>query len=383
MDAGSHPHQSSEGGPWAGEFRTSTPTAHWLSELQQTGRVVPFASDGVRELNGPLWALMAFLAVMTVAAYGSVWNSPWLYDDWNWLPFTTLTSSDWRAWGRLPFAWANALSGGLPWASHGLILAVHLLNGVLLVSLLRKWFSEPALALVLALFWLHPLQVEAVGYVTGGIEVLLTLYVLVALKGLQTETWLGYAVALCGFSLALALKWSALPLLLVVPILLSGINPMIAVRFAALVIPAASVLLWSAFMAWGPWHHAAGTMTRWVELQQLAVGLWRGLSLVVVPYGFSIEHDWAIVPAAFALMAVLASVIAGVLAYRLQTVWEGPWWAYVWIVGLLLPRALVLHEASPLTEHHLYLPFLALWCLAGAALDRFTSTGELKDALYG
>lgn len=335
-------------------------------------------------MTKPLWALIGLLALLTVAAYGSVWRAPWLYDDLNWLPSTSVAwTLDWRTWGRLPFAWANAWSGGLPWASHGLILAVHLANGLLLVSLLRRWYSVRALALVLALFWLHPLNTEAVAYVTGGIEVLLTFYVLVALKGLQSERWSGYLLAAGAFSLALALKWSALPLLLVVPVLVAGINPIVAVRFAALVIPAGSVLLWSAVTSWvGPWHHAAGTMTRWLEIQQLAVGLWRGLSLVVVPYGFSIEHDWAHVPLFFAAMALMGTAMTGVLAYRAQSRWAAPWWAFVWIVGLLLPRALVLHEASPLTEHHLYLPFLALWCLAGAALDRFTVSSESQDLTY-
>ncbi len=98
------------------------------------------------------------VAALTVAAYLHVASYQPLYDD----------------------AHLSALRYMTPPVAHLGVLCLHLLNGVLLWYLSRRWLSEVASVLVVTLFWLHPLQVESVAYISGGMETLLTSYTLIA-----------------------------------------------------------------------------------------------------------------------------------------------------------------------------------------------------------
>lgn len=277
----------------------------------------------------------------------------WIYDDAGWLDPVQIGSGV-HAWAYAPFAAALWLSGGLPWAAHTLILGLHLFNGVLLWLVMRPWLT-PTIALgVLTLFWLHPLQVEAVAYVSGGIEVLLTTYVLLA--------WLTpWPLAVGLLWLGAHLKYSAMPILVLVPLA--------KVRRVPTWLPAMLVVV-AAFVAQpaviGYLHQGVPWAVRLQDAEFLSLAVWRYLAFLVWPVGFSIEHDW-IAFAPFGPLALTAGLLVGVVAWMSRRAWRAPWWACVWIGGLLAPRLLAPHAPS-LTEHHTYLTFLAVWLCAGSAL---------------
>lgn len=301
--------------------------------------------------------------LLTLAAYARVWSFDLVYDDANWLPMLIGAT-----WSRAPFALANWAGGGLPWAFHGLIVALHLANGGLLWVIARRWLSPMACLLMLTLFWLHPLQVEAVAYVSGGLEVLLTTYVLLALWGVASGRWWGCLLAGLAFYLAVDLKPSAWALLLLPLVWLIARRPSrvwLLTAFASMALLAWWVLPFATVEGWyhAPWSVQAQT--------QWALMLWRGLACIVWPVGFSIEHDWVGWPALVGVYAVSMLALMVTVAWDVRTRWAAPWWACVWIVALVAPRALV-PNAPPLTEHHLYAPFLAIWALAGATVDRVT-----------
>lgn len=305
---------------------------------------------------------MGGLAALTLVAYGRIWRLGLVYDDLNWL-WPALTVGEGRqAVALAPFVLAHAIGGGLPWAFHGLILALHLLNGLVLWSLMRRWLSIEARVLTLTLFWLHPLQVEAVAYATGGLEVLLTTYVLLAwLTSRGSALW--RCLALLCLGLGASLKVSALPILVIVPLALAW------TRGKALW---PRVVVFGAFggaLAWMTGYlRFASLETRGHDLTTFAVTLCRYLAFVIVPRGFSIEHDWS-VPLFVGVLAVAAILSAGILAYRARADWSAPWYAWLWIVGLLAPRVIA-PSAPPLTEHHTYLAFIAIWLCAGSLIDR-------------
>lgn len=307
------------------------------------------------------------LALLTVLVYSRVWSAPFVYDDANWVQ--QAIPSTWAYWHRTPWRAAQWLGGGLPWAFHGLVLGLHLVNGLLVWSLARRWLTYAACVLVLTLFWLHPIQVEAVAYVSGGIEVLLTAYALMALVcGLSTSRWL-WLVGGISLFLAASMKLSAVPVLLIVPVTVALLRGSLW-RMVPAAVVAAIWVGWPAMIYWG--LRPASWARRLQDASVLALSLWRYLGLLVWPVGFSIEHT---ADTRYAVVAGASALLAGMLAWMCRRHWAAPLIAWSWIVALLLPRALVPHDGSPLTEHHTYLPFLAVWYLAGSAFDRFTSQG--------
>lgn len=260
-------------------------------------------------------------------------------------------------WVEWPYRFAGWLGDGLPWAYRAVILGLHVLNGGLLWLVMRRWLSVTAGFVALTLFWLHPLPWQAVGSITGGREVLLTSYVLLAAVGILSRRWWGVLLAVGGLVAAVSLKTSALALLVVAPVLwasLYGYGRLTAL-LVAIVGLSASI----------PWAVDAEPVRTW------ALSVWRYLAFVPVPYGFSVLHDWRVVPEARGALLVGLTAAMGVIAWRSQARW--PWWVWVWVVGLTLPRALV-REAPPLTEAQMYLPALAIWIGIGAVVDAMKET---------
>lgn len=361
------------------------------------------------------------LLVLTVIAYARVVTFGLIYDDAYWLwPLRLGTGA--ARWVN-PFRFAAWIGGGLPWAYHALILGLHLVNGGLVYTLARRWLSEYAAVIVLLLFWLHPIQVEAVAYVSGGIEVLLTTYVLIAVLGLVSSSLVLNGIGAFSLWLAVTMKPSALPLLVAVPLVvwvtkrsLAGLDtrcfvagvpkqhlargvtnrawswlrvlssgairshtrrlphgqastPQRAMLILALFAVAAAVVFTSRQTVAGL-IGSVSLSSRFDALTVLALSVCRYLALLVWPVGFSIEH-----PATGSVFALLALIVGAAVAYRSR--WAAPGWACAWLAVLLLPRALVPHDTPPLTEHHLMLPFLSVWMTAGSALDRYSFHGAL------
>lgn len=295
--------------------------------------------------------LVAVCAGLTLAVYAPVLQFEFLFDDLNWVHVPPRGS-------MAPWIVPAWLGGGLPWAFHAFVVALHLLNGVLLWTLARRWLSSTAALLTIALFWLHPISTEAVAYVSGGRDVLLTTYVLVAAVGILAWRWWSVALGLLSLGLALSLKPSALPLLLVVP-LMAGYRP----RWDRWAVLEAAALV---AVAWWFVRPALTAMSFDLACGACLAALWGSLARVVWPVGFSVEHESASVCAAS--LAIAGTAFTGGLAWRSRARWAAPWYAWLWIVGLVLPRSLT--SDSPLAERHLYLPLIAVWLLVGAVLDR-------------
>lgn len=310
---------------------------------------------------------------LTLLAYRHVLTFPFVYDDagwlpsaqaWHWRQIAVAPYAAVRQIALMPYAAAGWMGGGLPGAFHGLVLGLHLLNGVLLWRVARRWLSPNATAVAVALFWLHPVQTEAVAYVSGGVEVLLATYVLVAWLGLRSASPVAAAGGVVVLLLAATVKWSAMPALVLVPLLLapawSPRRRVVLGSAAALALGALLVAVWAPVAGWLSRASAADA----TYASQVFVALWRYLAFVVWPVGFSIEHDWTGVTVAMGGLALSALFVMGAVAWRYRVLA-----AWAWVLGLIVPRAL-LPNAPPLTEHHTYLPFLAVWLVAGAATER-------------
>lgn len=305
------------------------------------------------------------LVALTLLAYARVWTLGWAYDDATWLPMTSLPLA---AIARWPYRLGAWVSDGLPWGTHAIILVLHLANGGLLWRLARRWLSQNAALLALAVFWLHPINSQAVAYASGGMEVLLTAYALIALVGLTSDAWIARAGGGVALGLALSLKVSALPLLIGVPVAAASMRGL-SWRVGALTVSAGLAGMWMYRASLANYLTDVAQMT--TQIAELCTALVGSIGLVIMPLGLSLVHDWYLTPLALQGVAVLAVVGAGLLSLTCAS-WV-PFAAWAWIVGLVLPRALAF-DMPALTEHHLYAPLLALWLLCGWTADQFSRT---------
>jgi len=181
------------------------------------------------------WRVLAVAAVLTLAALGAYWNSfnvPFLLDDSLSIgdnpsirhlgrigdvlspPTTALTAA--RPLLNLTFALNYAVGGLSVQGYHVVNLIIHICAGLALLGIvrrtlllpgLRQRYGEAALSLAacVALLWtLHPLQTEAVTYISQRAESLMGLFYLLTLYGfirsVTTESrngWLILSVAAC------------------------------------------------------------------------------------------------------------------------------------------------------------------------------------------
>lgn len=173
------------------------------------------------------WLALAVVLAITVALYSELWNaSPLSWDDdaniFN-NPYFRM-GMWWGVWTEPYFGlyvpvtssvWAFLLwmGHGEAWPFRALNLSLHVANIILvyaiLQSLARRWklSSQMALGIGLALFALHPLQVQSVAWISGGRDLLAAFFALAALViYFQRPNKSGYLGATVLFILALLSK---------------------------------------------------------------------------------------------------------------------------------------------------------------------------------
>jgi protein O-mannosyl-transferase len=129
-----------------------------------------------------------------------------------------------------PYILSAQIGGPAPYIYHLTSLLLHLTAACLLFVLLSRLGYEAAAALFGALFFVvHPALASAVAWIPGGVDVLLTIFVLAALiffiDYLKTGQTAAVARHLCFFTLALLTKEVALIIIPICPLyfyLLSG-----------------------------------------------------------------------------------------------------------------------------------------------------------------
>jgi protein O-mannosyl-transferase len=162
---------------------------------------IPSPRDSERTRSRVDWqtlAIGAVLAISVIVAYGRTLSVPLLFDDNPsiennptirhlgnaFLPPPGSTVSG-RPILNLSLAIDYAISGTAVWSYHATNLAIHILAGLTLMGVLRRTLgsrtsvSALAIAFSIALLWaLHPLQTEAVTYISQRAESLMGLFYL-------------------------------------------------------------------------------------------------------------------------------------------------------------------------------------------------------------
>ena len=343
------------------------------------------------------------IALAALVAYHNSFTAPFLMDDLPSVDDNLTIRHLWPIWkalspspasfvgGRpivnLSLAVNYALGGTSVWGYHAFNLAVHLLAGLTLYGIVRRTLVRPGFreqfgaatewaALTVAVIWtVHPLQTEAVTYVSQRCESLMGLFYLLTLYGFIRGTesrrsagWFTLSVTACFLGMASKEVMVTAPVMVLLydRTFVSGSFRQAWTRHRRLYLGlASSWLLLGYLMAglhdriagYGPgisWWAYALTESR-VLAHYLRLGVWP--RPLVFDYGFYIPtgHLAAVAPYALILVVLAIGVLFG-LKRRPAIGFVGAWFFVI-----LAPTSSVVPIAgSPMAEHRMYLPLASV-----------------------
>ncbi len=355
------------------------------------------------ETSTSRWKLLGGLVLVAAgfAAYANSFSVPFLLDDtvslvenpslrhlW---PLSDVLSppEDTGVGGRplanLSFA-LNYAAGGIAVRGYHLVnLGIHLLAALVLFGLLRRILAERTLAhlvpediraplaLVVALGWLlHPLQTEAVTYLSQrteslmGLCYLLTLYALIRLAETPSSRWFAVAVIACACGMATKEVMVTAPLMAFL-----FDRTFVAGSFRAawrlrrwLYLGLASTWIILVFHLSGITHRGVTyeTVTWWRYALIECGALLHYLRLAVWPSPLIFDYGPEL-PATVSDLIGPAVVIGALIALVAVALWRRPMVGFVgaWFFLLLAPTSSFIPIAGqPMAEHRMYLPLAAL-----------------------
>ena len=340
-------------------------------------------------MTRPLRHPLAWLFLATTLAYLNALVAGFQFDDFNIIVDNARVHSLAAWWQSMPgIRPLLKLSYTLNWISgfgatgfHVVNLLLHLLNVALLWHL-SSHFPRPAAwtdtqlwrarLLVTLLFAVHPIQTEAVTYVSGRSMLLMTSFGLTALlcwleagQRARPAAWRGLALLL--FAAAILSKEVAVVLPLAL-LLLSGKSP----RQSALLALFVTATLLVLFFLFGYQRLLTMPLPRGLaaNLVSEANALYYLLGQLFRPHALNIDPDLPELAGWSWLLAVQVGGITGaaILAWTQQR--QRPWLGFGigWFLLLLLPTHSLIPRHDLASERHLYLSAIGLYWLAGIGL---------------
>lgn len=347
----------------------------------------------------------ALILVCTLVAYASACLGPFQYDDFGVIvrdaPVHSLVTS-WpaliggmRPLLKLSYALNWAVDPG-PLGFHVLNIVIHLANVWLVFGLAAavprgaRAMQRPGVdagALVAgALFALHPVQTEAVTYISGRSVSLMTFFVLLAMRayaeGARTQTawrWLGLAPLAFGCALLTKEAAATLPLALIAwEWIVVRDAPCDAwprwVAWAALAVGALAVLVLDD-ATFTLLYGMLGQRPLLDAIQFQLHGVAYLLSRLVLVHRLSIEPGLGVALPSVAVrlveaIAICASVVAALGQSRAR-----PRVAFgvLWFVLQVFVPYVVLQRVDVVNERHMYLANAGLFLAIGAIADEVTA----------
>lgn len=368
----------------------------------QTRRAGAGAAEAARK--EPWRWLFGALCLACAAAYLPAVSGPFLFDDRSLHLFL-----------QSPPTWANLLdrlarlvttasllaesaAAGLNAKSFHLTnIAIHLLNGLLVWRILEELLARTgqrmpgdrmAALAGAGLYLLHPLQTEAVAYISSRSEVLCALFAYLALwvflRG-GPEAPMSWsralaATALVGLSALSKEPGIAMAGVFVAFDLLSGEKPGLRplLRRWRLYAPmlAAAVAVGTKLYLTLSREGSAGATAKHQPLDYLLTQfevIWHYFRLAVLPLGQNLDHAYPVVRApgsvfTWAAMAALAAL--AILLWRLRRRYPLAFFGFLFLLILLAPTSSIVPIDDAMAERRLYLGFPGIAMIAAEFLRR-------------
>jgi hypothetical protein len=349
---------------------------------------------------------------MALLVYVNALHNPFVYDDYHTVIANTSIHSLTNLVGivmhdvtrplvNFTYAVDRVTWGAAPLGFHVTNVLLHALNvGLFVLLASRAGLGRGATFAASALFAVHPMMTEAVGYVSGRSEVLCATFFLVAMLCADAwwregrRAWLAGMIA--AWLAALLSKETAAMFPFVVFVYdvwtrpddagrarrVSRVYlPLIAVTILAGLVRL-FVLIRIEYPNQAAWH--------WRYLLVGADVFRRYLAMMVIPAGQAMFHEVAAVNSVWRarVMADIAIVAAFVGAtWRLRRSDGFASASLAWFLLLLVPSSVLItfNQGEPMTEHRVYAASIGLFFAAGSAIrwigERLSSRGWLPKAV--
>lgn len=359
-------------------------------------------------------------AALAALVYVNALDNPFVYDDHETVVANpslvdlsntrfVLIHSPYRPVVNVSYALDRAIWGTSPFGFHLTNVLLHAAVVALLYGVLRRACADARVRTTpaapawhtsdgwlafggAALFGVHPLLSEAVGYVSGRSELLCGVFFLAALLCARAAivrsgvmwAWtailalmalLSKEIALALPAIVLAYDWLVLP----------GEPAERRRRAWIIFLPSAVALMAAAAyrlsVAAGPISVDAPLLTLWTQ----AIVIWRYLALLFVPAGQSIMHSVHSVTSADDVRALLAVsglimlLIAAVLCRRPAPLVS---FGIVWFLAVIAPSSSVVALREGMAEHRAYLASAGVFmAIAGVVASSRTRTARHRPRL--
>lgn len=390
-----------------------------MARARTARRDAPAISVGPDSARG-IWWRAGLLVLAGLLAYSNSLSGPFIFDDHVSIVENPQIRELWRrsvlfperelpTAGRplvnLSFA-LNYATGGLDVFGYHLVnIALHLFCGLLIFGIIRRTLELPRLSerwhkwstdlgFAAALLWiLHPLNTEAVNYLTQRTEVMMAVFYLLTLyasirawrpPSAVDRRWQAVAVASCAAGMACKESMVTAPLMVV---LYDGIFLFGSMKEAFLTrrrFYGGLAMSWIVLMAvmWsGPRIHSAGFssgVSSWTYLLDQAVIITKYLRLAAWPRGLVVNYGWPF-PATLASVLPEALIIACLVGLTIAALIRQPKLGFlgVWFFVTLAPTSSIMPIATEVgAERRMYLPLIALVTLAVVGASFITRIGK-------
>jgi len=378
-----------------------------------------------------VWAFL-LLVVVTVAVYANSLQNEFLFDDLQTIveqkraggegelaQLMSLVRSGvaYRPIRSASYAFDYAISGLDPWGYHLSNIAYHTLSVILVFLIARTLFTRITTALLMAaLFAVHPIQTEAVTYLSGRRDVLSGLFVLAGLWAFIRYRSTGQpgllALAVLCYPLAFFSKESGF----VLPLLCFGYDVLDRVRarglqgarssvlaiwdgvraacreapllYLSFAILAAGLMAYVLFVVRGTWVRSYYGGSLWFTGLTMARVFLHYIKLLIFPLSLNADYSFNAFPVttswtdaeAWVAVLVLMGIGYGLLACLRSRplVTLGGTWFFV----ALLPVSQVIPHHEMMAEHFLYIPSVGFSLAIAAVIDPLLDRPQYAPALY-
>lgn len=303
---------------------------------------------------------------------------------WRFAPFevTAISQSYYRPLFNVWLMISNLLFGSSAWGWHLMALLLHAAATGVVFVVIKELFDRRRLALIAAsLFAVLPVHAEAVAWVSGSVEVLMTLLLLTALYFYLAYRKTGriyqLVIALSGYLLALWSKEAAIGFPLIVAYLelfhfgksparkARGIGSLPLAAWLALVTAVDGLMRYWANGA--VWAADETRLPLGPALLTIPLAILKYLALLIWPFGYSYQH-YTIPITSVTSLKLLAPLllIIGLVFIVVRYGSREMRMAGAWFILTLAPALVVMNRFEMdhlVQERYLYLPSLG-FCLA-------------------
>jgi hypothetical protein len=350
----------------------------------------------------------AIAMAMALLVYVNALHNPFVYDDFH----TVITNTSIGSLSNLraivlhditrplvnfSYAVDRATWGPAPFGFHVTNVLLHAVNvGLFIVFMRKAGLRRGAAFAASALFAVHPMMTEAVGYVSGRSEVLSTTFLLTAM--LCADTWMRNArmAPLLGMIAAWVAALLSKETAAMFPFVVFAYDVLARPnedgrrrRIAAVYVPLilATVVIGIARLL---------VLVR-IEYPGQAVWQWRYLlidadvfrqyvGMLLIPDGQALFHEVVALDSVWRMRALVDIAIVGAfvaVAWRLRRVHGFASFGLVWFVLLLVPSAVLIafNQGEPMTEHRVYAASIGVLLTTAVAMHTIAERVDVNRSV--